>query len=162
MPDSEIGRADQVKILLEFYKDNVTYQRHHEDIRFKSSQLIISLAAALIALLKFTNGSVSNYASALFIVLLGCLGVAQVLKHTERADRHARIARKYRAAISEMSDDGTGRSVEAIHDAAATNHKNAAGPIYHLRARWFWLCMHLAIIAIGLGIATLQCLGKLP
>jgi hypothetical protein len=119
MPKNEIGHSDQVKTLLEFYKDNVAYQRHHEDIRFKSSQLIISLAAALIAVLRFTNGSASNYASALFIVLLGCLGVAQVLKHTERADRHARIARAYRAAISEMSNDGSSRSVEEIHDAAA-------------------------------------------
>ena len=161
MSNNEIGRSDQAKTLLEFYKDKVAYQRHHEEIRFKSSQLIISLTAALVAVLKFTNGSASNYASALFIVLLGCLGVAQVLKHTERADRHAKIARAYRAAISEMSDDGSGRSVEKIHDAAATGHKKAAGVIYHLRARWFWLCMHLAIIAIGLGVATLQFLDKL-
>ena len=60
MPGTEISSAEQVKTLVEFYKDNVTYQRHHEDIRFKSSQLIVSLAAALIALLKFTNGSVAN------------------------------------------------------------------------------------------------------
>ena len=156
MPNGELERSDKIRTLLEFYKDNVTYQRHHEEIRFKSSQLIVSLAAALIALLKFTNGSVSNYASSLFVVLLGCLGIAQVLKHTERADRHAKIARAYRAAISQMSDDGSGRSVEKIHDGAAASHKKAAGPIYYLRARWFWLCMHFAIIAIGLGIAVLQ------
>jgi hypothetical protein len=161
MPNDKIGQSDQIKTLLEFYKDNVTYQRHHEDIRFKSSQLIVSLAAALIAFLKFTNGSVSNYASALFIVLLGLLGVAQVLKHTERADRHARLARAYRVAISELSDGGSGSSVEAIHDAAAETHKQKAGLIYCLRARWFWLCMHFAIILVGLGIGILQFLAKL-
>jgi hypothetical protein len=161
MDKNAISPADHIKTLIEFYKDNVAYQRHHEEIRFKGSQLIIALAAALIATLKFTNGSATNYANATFVVLLGCLGVAQVLKHTERADRHASIARAYRKSISDLSSASFGKSVEDIHDIAAHDHKRKAGRVYRLRARWFWLSMHIAIIGIGLMIAILQCAGKL-
>jgi hypothetical protein len=68
MAENAIAPSDDVKTLVEFYKDNVAYQRHHEDIRFKSSQLIIALTAALIAAIKFTSGGFANYA----IAFLSC------------------------------------------------------------------------------------------
>jgi hypothetical protein len=33
--------------------------------------------------------------------------------------------------------------------------------LYKLRARWFWLYMHGAIVAVGLALALLQRYGKL-
>jgi hypothetical protein len=153
MSDTPISPHSDIQTLLEFYKDNVAYQRHHEDIRFKSSQLIVTLAAALIASLKFANNSaVANYAISVFIILLGCLGVAQVIKHTERADRHARIARSYRKRVDEVSSEFGGSSIEKIHDDAAKIHKVRAGLTYSLRARWLWLAMHLAIILVGMAL----------
>jgi hypothetical protein len=92
---------------------------------------------------------------------MGTLGIAQVLKHTERADRHALIARAYRKRISEISQENEASSIEEVHQAAATKHKNAAGLAYSMRARWFWLCMHVAIIAIGISILLLHHIGAL-
>jgi hypothetical protein len=161
MPSPHISAEDDIRMLVEFYKDNVAYQRHHEDIRFKSSQLIIALTAALIAAAKFAAGTLSNYAIALFVVLLGLLGIAQVLKHTERADRHAAIARSYRKRIGELAKSHSASSVEEIHDEAASIHKKRAGWVYKMRARWFWLCMHILVVAFGVGLACLQYNGKL-
>jgi hypothetical protein len=157
MSDNLISPSDDIKTLLEFYKDNVTYQRHHEDIRFKSSQLIVTLAGALIATLKFLpNSTAANYAIAIFIVLIGLLGIAQVVKHTERADRHATIARSYRKRVDEVSCQHGGSPIESIHDGAATIHKSRAGISYSLRARWLWLAMHIAIILIGLALLIMN------
>ena len=161
MAEAGIHPSDDVKTLLEFYKDNVAYQRHHEDIRFKGSQLIITLAGALIAAIKFTNSGPINYAIAIFVMLLGALGVAQVLKHTERADRHASIARAYRARIGEIADANRATSVELLHKNAAKIHKAKAGFAYRLRARWFWMCMHLAVIVIGTTVLILHHRGSL-
>lgn len=161
MPEISISLADNSKMLVEFYKDNVAYQRHHEDIRFKSSQLIVAITAALIAATKFTAGESANYAIAFFVMALGVLGVLQVLKHTERADRHAEIARAYRKKIREIAKAYSATSVEEIHNVAAGVHKRQAGMVYRLRARCFWLCMHLFVTAIGAGLAWLQCRGRL-
>jgi hypothetical protein len=152
---------DDIKTLLEFYKDNVAYQRHHEDIRFKGSQLIVTLAGVLIAAIKFTNSGPMNYAIAFFVILLGVLGIAQVLKHTERADRHASIARAYRRRIGEIAEANEATSVEGVHREAARIHKAAAGFAYRMRARWFWICMHLAVIVIGATVLFLHHKGTL-
>ena len=156
MPRVNIHSSEDIKSLTTFYSDNVTYQRHHEEIRFKGSQLIVTLSAALIAVLKFTSGSRVNFGIAVMIILLGLLGVAQVKKHSERADRHARIARAYRKKIGEIAARHGATSVEEVHDAAAEAHKSRAGITCHLRARWFWLSVHIAIVAIGVAIGVLQ------
>jgi hypothetical protein len=151
--------SDDIATLTEFYKDNVAYQRHHEDIRFKGSQLTITLAGVLTAALKFSSSNTVNYTIAAFIIMLGALGVAQVIKHTERADRHATIARAYRRKISEISVANGSSSVEQVHDHGADIHKRRAGVAYRLRARWFWLAMHFAILLFGVAIVVLQYRG---
>jgi hypothetical protein len=153
--------SDDIKTLLQFYKDNVVYQRHHEDIRFKGSQLIVTLAGALIAAIKCTNSGRINYSIALFVILLGTLGIAQVLKHTERADRHALIAREYRRKIGEISEINGATSAEKLHDSAAEAHKAKAGFTYRMRATWFWICMHLAVIVIGATVLFFHHKGPL-
>jgi Mg2+/citrate symporter len=87
---------------------------------------------------------------------LGLLGLVQVIKHTEPADRHALIARAIRARIGEVANANGGTSIEMIHSIAAKKHKEKAGLAYKLRARWFWMSMHLAITVVGLVIATLN------
>ena len=151
--DGKISPIDDVKLLLEFFKDNTVYQRHHEDIRFKGSQLVVTLAGALVAFLKLTDaGNFLTYTAAVFIVLLGLLGIAQVLKHTERADRHATIARSIRQKIGELTARHGGTSITDIHREAASVHRRSAGLVYRLRARWFWFGMHISIVLIGLTI----------
>jgi hypothetical protein len=157
-----ISPTDDIEILLEFFKDNTIYQRHHEDIRFKGSQLVITIAGALLAFLKFTSpGSSVNYVIAVFIVLLGILGIAQVLKHTERADRHATIARSIRAEIGQIALKYSATSITTIHRQAANAHKSSAGFAYKLRARWSWWGMHCAIMIIGVALIILNYFNKL-
>jgi hypothetical protein len=161
MARSDRDSESHIRTLLEFYKDNVAYQRHHEDIRFKGSQLIIAVAGALLATIKIASLGSANYAVGFFIVFLGLLGVVHVLKHTERADRHATIARGYRHAISELGDANATTSVEQIHRLAASNHKQRAGFVYQLRARWMWVLMHIAVIILGVAIVFLQAQGAI-
>lgn len=42
------SRGDAARILLDLYKENLGFVRHYEEIRFKFSQLTITLAAALV------------------------------------------------------------------------------------------------------------------
>lgn len=156
-----ITPSEDIKTLVEFYKDNVTYQRHHEDIRFKSSQLIVAIVGALVAATKFAGLGDANYVIAALIILLGMLGIAQVLKHTERADRHAKIARAYRRKIGEISAVNGATSVEEVHRLAARDHKLEAGLACKVRARWFWLIMHIALICLGAALVVMQYMGIL-
>jgi hypothetical protein len=101
--DANSSAADVARILLDLYRENTGFVRHYEEIRFKFSQLTITLAAALVGLSKIANpGRHHEIIIALFICALGISGVLMVLTHTDRTDRHATIARAFRRTISRV------------------------------------------------------------
>src|SRR5947207_1457783 len=70
-------------------------------------QLAITLAAALIGLEKLGIAHQSDWLVPVLIILLGTCGMLVTLKYTERADRHAVIARELRRELSKyISVDG--------------------------------------------------------
>ena len=149
------SRGDAARILLDLYKENLGFVRHYEEIRFKFSQLTITLAAALVGLSKVTNlGRRHEILIALFIVLLGLSGVMLVLTYTDRADRHAAIARAFRQTISEMLMQSKNPTIEDIHQAAARRHRYRSRKtrfLHHIRARYFWIAMHSLVVSFGIA-----------
>ena len=104
--EGEIRAADAARLLLDLHKENTTFVRHYEDIRFKFSQITVTLAAALVGFARISQtpdmGTASSPTIALCIIFLGMSGVLITLKYTERADRHAVISRAYRRACSDI------------------------------------------------------------
>jgi hypothetical protein len=99
-PD-QLATSDVTRLILELHKENTAFVRHYEDTRFKFAQITIALAAALVGLSRFPSiGSSSQRWIALCTIALGLFGILITLKYTERADRHAAIARAFRRAIS--------------------------------------------------------------
>ncbi len=156
--ETGLTEADVVRALIQNEVEANLYVRHYEETRFKITQMTITLSGLLIGALRF--GSPEQHTSRLlgtFIVILGFLGVFISAKYTERADRHAALARAYRRGASDILNKiGTG-NLEKIHEDAALKHKKTrslTGLLHDVRARLFWMGIHVCMIVLGLVIAV--------
>ena len=163
MPDQETGvpAADVAKVLLENQKENEAFIRHYEDVRFKITQVTVTLAGLLIGASRFAPQNPpagGKLPIALFIVTLGIIGILISAKYSERADRHAVIARSYRRAVSRLIGQFQGTEIEQLHETAASQHassRSVTGLLYTIRARYFWLAVHVCVVFLGILVALI-------
>ncbi len=160
MEDRRVPRTlpapETVQVLIEHEKENNAFIRHYEDVRFKISQINVTLSVLLVGASRFPGLRPSRIYLSVFLVVLGLHGVLVCLKYTERADRHAAISRSYRKALSDFLGAFGPTSMEDIHRRASESHKR--GPLLtrifvRIRARVFWIAIHVAIVALGVLLA---------
>jgi hypothetical protein len=151
IPPQEIA-----KLLFGHAQENDAFIRHYEDVRFKITQVTVTLAGLLIGATRFgplRTAPTSNMPISLFIVVLGVIGILISAKYSERADRHATIARAYRRAASALVGKVQGQEFEEIHQQAAAQHAKSAGFMSGIRARYFWLAVHACVVVLGVIVA---------
>jgi hypothetical protein len=151
VPASEI-----VKVLMEHEKENNAFIRHYEDVRFKITQINVTLSVLLVGASRFGNLHASKILLSIFIVILGIHGILVCAKYTERADRHAVISRSYRRALGDIIGRFNETSLEDTHQKASEQHqsrKGITGIFVDVRARWFWMAIHAAIVVLGALVA---------
>lgn len=155
--DAGVPPSEIIRTIIEHEKENNAFIRHYEDVRFKITQINVTLSVLLVGASRFGNLHASKILLSLFIVILGIHGILVCAKYTERADRHAVISRSYRRALSDFIGNFVGQtSMEAIHQDASKRHQNdgsITGRFVSIRARWFWIAIHFAIIALGVFVA---------
>jgi hypothetical protein len=156
---SELSEIDLASALIQNQVEENLFVRHYEETRFKITQMTITLSGLLIGALRFGNSQQhTGRLVGAFIVILGFLGVLISAKYTERADRHAALSRSYRRAASGLlSKLGNGDcDIEKLHETAALKHrktKSITGLLHNVRARSFWMGIHVLMIILGLVIA---------
>jgi hypothetical protein len=152
----DIPATEIIKTLIEHEKENNTFIRHYEDVRFKITQINVTLSVLLIGASRFGTLQSSKILLSAFIIILGVHGVLVCAKYTERADRHAVISRAYRQALSEFVGNFDDTTLEEIHQNASErhrSHKNVTGIFVNIRARWFWAAVHFAVVILGIFVA---------
>jgi hypothetical protein len=153
----ELTEADVIKALLQNQMEENAFVRHYEETRFKITQMTITLSGLLIGALRFGNSQQhSSRLLGVFIIILGVLGVLISAKYTERADRHASLSRAYRRAASDLFSKIGNYDLEKIHESAALKHRNSGsitGLLHDVRARLFWMGIHLCMVVLGLFVA---------
>lgn len=154
--DRNIPESEIIRILVEHEKENNTFIRHYEDVRFKITQINMTLSVLLVGASRFGSLYAGKILLAIFIMGLGAHGVLVCAKYTERADRHAVISRAYRRALSDFVGGFDGTSLEAMHQQAAQKHSNQrgiSGLFVGVRARWFWVAIHALVVVLGISVA---------
>jgi hypothetical protein len=153
----KLTEADVIRALLQNQMEENVFVRHYEETRFKITQMTITLSGLLIGALRFGNSQQhTSRLLGVFIVILGVLGVLISTKYTERADRHASLSRAYRRAASDLLGKIGNYDLEKIHENAALKHRNSGsitGLLHNVRARLFWIGIHLCMIVLGLIVA---------
>jgi hypothetical protein len=162
-PHAPLSASDIANILLENQKINNDFIRHYEDVRFKITQVTVTLSALLIGASRFDPQHVQTVLPplhpsgrlpiSLFIILLGIIGILISFKYSERADRHGVISRSYRRAVSDIVGMINNTTVEQIIQDAASRHartRNITNIVAPIRARVFWVLIHAAIVVLGI------------
>ena len=86
--------------LWKVYLEEITQGRHHETQRVNVTNLVIAVAAAILALATFDKAlNRSDLPLTIFLIVLGMFGAAFSSKHYERFRKHMLCARNYRNAI---------------------------------------------------------------
>lgn len=157
MPDENehpsFPAPDLAKLLFQYTQENDTFVRHYEEIRFKVSQVTVTLAGLLIGatrLAPVTLPPAAKLPISLFIIALGLIGITISAKYSERADRHATIARAYRRAASDVIKQAADMEPEKIHQGAAAMHASRSPLLSLIRARYFWYAVHACVILLGI------------
>jgi hypothetical protein len=153
----ETSRNDIIKALLDNQKEENLFVRHYEETRFKVTQLTITLSGLLIGALRFVEAQKNtNRLFGAFIIILGVLGALISAKYTERADRHAELSRTYRRTASKLIGNIGDDDFEKIHVDAVARHaqkKRFTNLLQNVRARLFWVGIHICMIALGVIVA---------
>lgn len=138
------------KLFLEYGKQAVEFVRHYEEVRFKFSQLAVTLSAALIGIDRFGGAQPKGWLVPTLIIFLGICGILVTMKYTERADRHAAIARQLRQTLSSMSAESGAGLLKLNYQEGARKHKERTGLMATIRARYFWMLLHGGVVALGI------------
>jgi len=129
---------DDIEVLLEMYKIQTARSEHFENQRATITNLIITLATALVALATF-DGSIlrPDFWNGLLVALLGLFGYAASRLHSQRARRHGKRAEEYRNALDK-------KLPRAGINAIRTNLPEENTYLYRV-----WNGIHVAITVIG-------------
>jgi hypothetical protein len=157
-------------IFWKMYQENVTEGRHHETQRATVTNLVITIAAAALALVTFDKAITTvDLPLTIFLVLLGMFGAAFSSKYYERFQLHMERARAYRNAIDSLLPNFNTLSepvwnlkeiADAEHEESIlkvakgkkkkTNWQRWMTFIHKRRLYQLWLTFHLLIALIGL------------
>lgn len=130
--------------ILEMYKIQIHRSEHYENQRVAVTNVVITLAAALVALATFDNDlSQADSFNGALIVLLGVFGLVATKLHGARAKRHGQRASEYRNALDQRLPN------------AGINKTRDLVPNQNTYLRRVWEMLHLAIILIGVFLFVL-------
>jgi hypothetical protein len=167
-----------IDMLLELYKEQRDLGIHHENQRSTVSNLILTVATVLIALISIDNHlTKSDLPVALTLTFLGIFGALFTLKNYERFSFHRHRSRLIRKAIDaalkwgELNNDEDHRIryeiratlgldmknsdqllIEAIVNKANDQYKGKNRFLYKIDLHNFWVGLHLVISVVGLAI----------
>lgn len=137
---------DEREVLWGMYQEHCVQGRHHENQRSSVTNLIITIAASVVALLSISDFVTESWPLALVLVLLGIMGALFSLKHYERFRFHMKCAGAYRDALEQMLP-ATALSLHRRAARAAHGQKFRLVRTTHLFV--FWVLLNLAIAALG-------------
>lgn len=170
-----------IDILLELYKEQRDLGIHHENQRSTVSNLILTIATVLIALISIDNHLTnSDLPVALTLIFLGIFGASFTLKNYERFSFHRHRSRLIRKAIDaalkwgELNNDEdhgirdeiretlgldmkypSQLLMEAIVNTANDQYKGKSHFLYKTDLHKFWVGLHLMISVVGLAIIVI-------
>lgn len=135
---------DEIETLRTMYQVQVTRSEHYENQRATLTNLILTLASALVALATF-DGSVSarDQETGLLMSLIGVFGFVASTVHSRRARRHGKRAEAYRNALDERLPKAT------------INATRRQVPEENLLLDRVWDYVHIAIMIIGILLVLL-------
>jgi len=140
--------SEDVDVLLQFCEDHYTWCRHSENQRSTMTNLVITIAAALLAVIGYLGFVVSTLPIAIFLVILGFYGIVMTLKFHERFRLHLELAGQWANRIDELCPNA---KLNLLARQAFQKHKTTYVKLSKLQLHWFWVFIHILISLLGLA-----------
>lgn len=170
--------------LKDYYSEQASHARQHEDHRERMTNIILSINGVLVGLITFSNLSIWALTASVSIILLGIYGFLFAGKHYERFRYHNSIMGAIKKEMDRIQLDPKApqKSLREIRKEGTSKHyKNFTWPIFQGRTAkkdngdsdrqtvkqgkaksWiarqrvhvFWEAIHVLMILIGLGLTA--------
>lgn len=141
------------EIWVRMYEEQMRHGRHHEELRTQSTNIIVAISAALIALLDDGSTYIDSTVAGAFIIIINLYGLLMSLKHYERSRLHVGVGGAYRSIISKFATIGE-YQIDSKRSEAKENH-GSKFIMSKVRAYYLWSGLHILLIFIGLMIVVL-------
>jgi hypothetical protein len=148
----KVTDSEAVRVLFDFYKEQVENARHHEIQRERVTSLILLLAAGLVS----ASGIIGTNHDQQFmkfvacsLIVLGLFGAIFCLKSYERNRRHVFSAREYRKAISKFVSQ---IDLERLRSNGYQRSDDEYPVVSEIRLHHLWIGFMLLIATFGVAI----------
>lgn len=142
------------EIMWRMYEEHCTHGRHHETLRATTSNILLAVAAGIIAVV--THGDtpllIEYWPLTTLLICIGLFGALFSAKYHERFCMHTERARQYRDAL-EVSLPAT--QIRKLKTAADAISKAKFPKLFDLRLHRFWVALHLAVATLGVILTIL-------
>jgi len=154
--------SGQIDVIWNGYKDELDWQRHGESQRATLVQILLGIAAALVALFP-RQPEAGDWLIPVFLIGIGVFGIFVVVKYWERFMFHTTVAREYRKVLDSCFRDPGAEPKDgqylfiATRESAKSAHRNGILPLlkeHYFKQHWLWIGLFVSIGA--LGVALLQ------
>ena len=138
---------DHTEILLNMFNEHCIHGRQHEKQRSTVTSILLSISAALIALVAIDDSiNKSDIPIGLFLVGIGVFGAIFCAKLYERFRLHMAHVKIYREELEKIVPDS---KINELHWKAEGNHTRIARlDIIHLNKLWIFLNLFIACIGM--------------
>ena len=145
---------DNKDILLQMYREECYFARHHEELRSRAASLIMAVAAGILGLAALDRRlAVDDAPLAVFVVVLGLFGVGFTLKSFERGHRHLQRADQYLYTLARAAPNT--QLARVRKDARFAHNAKfrwlSKGPHLYL----FWVVLHVLTVLLGVAMLLL-------
>lgn len=159
--------------LQNYYEEHAQQARQHEDQRERVTNIILSIAGALVGLITFAELSLGALAASLTLIALGVFGFFFSGKHYERFKYHTAIMKRIRdeidklrkdssstpAPLAQLRDDGEERHYEKFRwpqfgGSNSESQQAATSWIARQRVHAFWEAVPLMVAAFGIALTA--------
>lgn len=173
-PTPNVDNKDAlIDILWKMYEEHVTEGRHHETQRATVTNLVIAIAAGILALVTFDKAiTLIDLPLTIFLIFLGVFGAAFSSKYYERFELHMKRAKEYRNALDDLLStqvDDSKRFLKGLKKAADEAHEQSFLATSQGKTNWqrwmtfiyrrglyqLWISFHLLITLLGLVLSIL-------
>lgn len=145
--------SKDVDVLLKFCEEQYTWCRHTESQRSTMTNFIITITAALVALIGYVGFDIRIIPGAIFLLALGIYGTIMTLKYHERFRLHLRLAGEWANKIDEICPNA---NLNLLAKKAFQEHRKKYSKLSEIKLFRLWVFIHILISLLGLAFIIIS------
>ncbi|MDE0626783.1 MAG: hypothetical protein OXH99_10325 [Bryobacterales bacterium] len=142
----------KTEVWLRMYEEQIRHARHHETLRTHSTNVIVIISAAILALISSDNSSTAQHTMlCVFLIVANGYGLFISLKHWERSCLHHSVSGRYRTIVSEHTALGEA-NLNTERKVGRTQHLRNFPLLGMLPAHVLWSGLHAVIVLMAIAL----------